>query len=408
MTVVRRAAAAALLALAVTASASAGAHLVPRPTYTGGDGPERLVASPFVVVHYTRTGPDHPRFMRDDDHDGVPNYVEKLAAAANKAWLWYAHNGFHAPLPDTGGPDSRVDIYVKALPPGVYGETFPTARAQGGAFMVVDNQLDMAHVATHGSLQQTVAHELFHLFQNAYVPSGRIPAWAAEGSALAMQTYVYPQIVDRATFQYLDAWLSQPWRSVFDQGRGCIHCYGGALFWRFLFGLGGNVVSQYFGRLYGYTKVHRAIGLGLQPLDEVLHRYAHGSLYDAYTRFSYDIYRAGYEPAPLYSIAATPTPVRTRPCVVRGLSTHYIPIRVPETAEGIGVGVAAVAGPNPAATLVVGGPKGRRVARVMRDRGHVQLFVTSFRNARERTHVMLIVTSGRAVGTAYQVATQSL
>ena len=95
--------AAAILA-ACAFAAPAGAAGVPRPTYTA---PEVTVSSPYVVVHYTRTGPDHPRFMKDDDHDNVPNYIEKLAAAANKAWLWYGHNGFKAPLPDTGGPDSK-------------------------------------------------------------------------------------------------------------------------------------------------------------------------------------------------------------------------------------------------------------------------------------------------------------
>lgn len=392
---------------ACAASAATGT-LVPRPVYKGADGPEVTVSSPFVVVHYTRTGPDHPRFMKDDNHNGVPNYIEKLAAAANKAWLWYAHNGFHAPLPDTGGPNSKVDIYVKKLPRGVYGVTYPTAHAQGGAFMVVSNQLDEAHLATHGSLQQTVAHELFHVFQDAYVPSGLIPPWAAEGSALAMQTYVYPRIVDRATFDYLDLWLSQPWRSLYDEAEGCDHCYGGALFWRFLFGLGDHVVSQYFGRLYGYTKIHRAIGLGLQPLNEVLVKYAHGSLYDAFTRFSYDIYRAGYRPATAYSLAAAPTLSKVAPHVVFGLSTHYVRIAVPAGAKGVGVGVASAGGPNPDVTLVVGGPKGRVVGRVMRDHGRLQFFVARFRSADERRNVMLIVTSGREAGTAYQVVTQAL
>ena len=239
--------AAALAAAAIVFAVPAGASsLVPRPTYKTG---EHTVSSPYVVVHYTRTGPDRPRFMKDDNHNGVPNYIEKLAAAANKAWLWYAHNGFKAPLPDTGGPDSKLDIYVKALPAGVYGVTIPTSHAQGGAFIVVDNQLDEAHLATHGSLQQTVAHELFHAWQLSYVPNGNIPAWAAEGSAVAMQTYVYPQILDAATLLYVDAWLNQPWRSLYDQAQGCAHCYGGALFWRFLFGLGIGWLRLAVGRL---------------------------------------------------------------------------------------------------------------------------------------------------------------
>jgi hypothetical protein len=389
----------------VCAAGAAPNATIKRPTFAVG---EQTVSSPFVVVHYARTGADHPRFMKDDNHNGVPNYIEKLAAAANKAWLWYAHNGFKAPVADTAGPDGKVDIYVKALPAGVYGVTYPTSVAQGGAFMVVDNQLDEAHLAKHGSLQQTTAHELFHMFQLSYVPNGHIPPWAAEGSALAMQTYVYPQIVDAATFDYLDHWLDEPSRSLYDEGRGCDHCYGGALFWRFLFGLGNNVVSSYFGRLYGYQQIHRPIALGLQPLDEILQRKTHGSLYGAFSRFSYDIYRSGYKPTPLYALTAAPTLARTKPRIVRGLSTHYVPVRVSAGAMGIGVGVAAAGGPNPEVKLVVGGPKGRVIEGVLREKGHLQYFVTRFKTAKERANVMLIVSSGRQVGTAYQVVTQAL
>jgi hypothetical protein len=274
--------------------------------------------------------------------------------------------------------------------------------------MVVDNQLDEAHLATHGSLQQTVAHELFHLFQFSYVPDGNIPAWAAEGSALAMQTYVYPQIVDAATFDYLDHWLNQPWRSLYDQGQGCDHCYGGALFWRFLFGMGNNVVSSYFGRLYGYQQVHKQIGLGLQPLDEILQKKAHGSLYSASTRFSYDIYRSGYKPRSTYRLSASSSLKTTPARIVLGLSTHYIPISVPAGAKGLGLGVAAAGGPNPEVKLVIGGPKGRVIEGVLRDRGHLQYFVPRFRTAKERANVTLIITSGREVGTAYKVAYQAL
>jgi hypothetical protein len=396
--------AAAVAALAVVFAVSAAAATTPRPTYKTR---EVTISSPYVVVHYTRSGPDRPRFMKDDDHDGVPNYIEKLAAAANKAWLWYGHNGFKAPLPDAAGPDAKLDIYVKALPAGVFGVTLPTTVAQGGSFMVVDNRLDMAHLAVHGSLQQTVAHELFHEFQLSYVPDGRIPRWAAEGSAVAMQTYVYPQVVDAATFSYLDAWLNQPGRSLFDEAQGCAHCYGGGLFWRFLFGIGNHVVPEYFGRLYGYEQAHKAILQGLQPLDEILQKRAHSSLYSAFARFSYNIYRAGYKPAAHYKLSASTAVATTPTRVVRGLSTHYVPIAVPPDAKGIGVGIRSAGGPNPEVKLVLGGPKGRVIEGILRDKGRLQYFVPTFRDAKERSSVMLIVTAGRKVGTAYKVAYQA-
>jgi hypothetical protein len=222
-----------------------------------------------------------------------------------------------------------------------------------------------------------------------------------------MQTLVYPQVVDASTFSYLDAWLNQPGRSLFDQAQGCAHCYGGALFWRFLFGLGNHVVSEYFGRLYGYQLSHKPILQGLQPLDEILQKRAHSSLYSAFGRFSYNIYRAGYQPRPQYRLTASSAVQTTPTHVVHGLSTHYIPIAVPADAHGIGVGIASAGGPNPEVKLVIGGPKGRVIEGVLRDKGRLQYFVPTFRSAKERSSVVLIVTSGRQVGTAYKIAYQA-
>lgn len=399
-------AAVACVALVATITATAaGTKLTPRPTFAAK---EYTVESPYIVVHYTRTGPDHPRFIADDNHNGVPNYIEKLAASLNKAYLFYGHNGFKAPLADTAGPNSKIDVYVKALPRGLFGVSIPPTEGKGGAFMVIDNQLDEALLAKHGSLQQTAAHELFHLFQFSYVPNGRLPVWAAEGSALALQTYVYPKVADVATFDYIDHWLDQPQRSLYDEQAGCDHCYGGALWWRFVFGLGSHVMPEYFGRLYGYQKIGKPILDGTQPLEEVLKKQAHGSLYRAFTRFSYDIYRAGYKPKPLYTLTADPAVQRTPIRIVRGLSTHYVPVSIPPDAKGIALGVAAGGGPNPEVKLVVGGPKGRVVEGVLRSRGHEQYFVTPFRTAKERSSVELIVTSGRKVGTGYLVAYQAI
>lgn len=393
----------ALLAVAA-ASASAAPTKVARPTY---HAKTYEIQSPYVVVHYTRTGPDHPRFMKDDDHDGVPNYVEKLAAAANKAWLYYGHNGFKAPLPDAAGPNRKVDIYVKRLPAGVQGVTIPASETRQGAFMVVDNQLDMAHMAMHGSLQQTVAHELFHLFQLSYVPDGTIPPWVAEGSATAMQTFVYPKIADAAAFAGIDQWLNQPWRSLYDQSKGCSHCYGGALWWRFVFSMGNHTLPAYFGRLYGYKTIAKATLSGLQPLDEILQRKDHQTLFQAFSRFSYDIYRARYNPGTYTRLSAAPAVQTTPTRTVQGLSTHYIPVTVPAGAKGIGITIAAAGGPNPEVKLVVGGPKGRVVEGVLQNGGSEQFFSTSFASPAERDNLMLIVTSGRADGVAYRVNYQA-
>lgn len=395
----------AVLAAALAAQPALGAapKLETRPSYSLKQAP--VIESPYVAVHYVRTSKDAPRFV-DDDKDGVPNYVEKIAAAANEAWLFYGKNGFKAPLPDTAGGSPKVDIYVKALPRGLYGYAVPPARSRNGAFMVLDNQLNMAH-RTLGSLQQTVAHELFHLWQFSYVPSGNLPFWAAEGAATAMETLVYPQIVDVFTFASIDHWLNQPWRSLYDEARGCDHCYGSALWWRFVFAMGNNVMSEYFGRLYGYEKIGKPILNGLQPLNEILMRRNKETLYDAFSRFSFNIYRAGYRPAPFLTIRPTSSVQQTKIQVVRGLSTHYIPVKAAAGARGVTIGVGLGGGPLPNVKLVVGGPKGRVLAGVRRNGGRERYFDVRFASARERANVMLIVTSGREEGAGYLVATRA-
>ena len=73
--------AAACLLVGVSAASAAQPKqpkIVPRPTYKAH---VYTVQSPYVVVHYVKTGIDRPRFMKDDDGNGVPNYIQKLAAA---------------------------------------------------------------------------------------------------------------------------------------------------------------------------------------------------------------------------------------------------------------------------------------------------------------------------------------
>jgi hypothetical protein len=80
---------------------------------------------------------------------------------------------------------------------------------------------------------------------------------------------------------------------------------------------------------------------------------------------------------------------------------------MPADARGVGVGIASSGGPNPEVKLVIGGPKGRVIDGVLRDKGRLQYFIPTFHSAKERSSVMLIVTSGRQIGTAYKVAYQA-
>ena len=136
---------------------------------------------------------------------------------------------FCLPRPDTGGPDSRPDVYVSRFSPGTLGVAFPSGRAEGGAFVVIANNLDPSAERSFASVHATVAHELFHLVQFAYFrdPDPPIPTWILEGTAAALESRVNPDLEDLVATLQLRRWLSAPARGLTNQS------YGAQLFWRY-------------------------------------------------------------------------------------------------------------------------------------------------------------------------------
>jgi hypothetical protein len=110
--------------------------------------------------------------LNDDDADGVPDYVERVADGADTAIAYFERRGFHAILSDSGGPDSRPDLYLSRFTPGTFGVAFPATLADGGAFVAIANGLDPSAARSLGSLYGVVAHELFHLVQFSYFTRG--------------------------------------------------------------------------------------------------------------------------------------------------------------------------------------------------------------------------------------------
>ena len=192
--------------------------------------PARAFSSLHVVVHYVVRGIDAPP-LNDDDGNDVPDYVERVGEAADTAIAYYARRGFAPILPDEGGPDARPDIYVSRFAAGYFGVAFPSARADGGAFVAVSNALDPSSTRSLGSVYGTVAHELFHLVQFSYYPRSVDPPlapWALEGTAAAVETRVYPALDDIVSSLQLRRWLGAPQRSLLGES------YGAQLLWRFL------------------------------------------------------------------------------------------------------------------------------------------------------------------------------
>src|SRR5581483_7147117 len=168
--------------------------------YSYAPYPEGKINAGTVWVHYATQGPDAPPPLDLNGPktpsnprggpNGVPDYVEMIAGAAQKALAFYTgpDNGFRhtepfrSPPCDRAGPDNRPDIYIKALGLANPGIAFSQTTGSGGAFVLISNRLDDATATKsyqrYGVLWFTVAHELFHLVQYAYAPGG-VPKWIA-------------------------------------------------------------------------------------------------------------------------------------------------------------------------------------------------------------------------------------
>lgn len=385
-------------------AADAAPRIVPRPTAGGAGGYAVPEAEPYssarVVVHYVATGTDAPP-LNDDDRDGVADYVEHIGAAADTALSFYATHGFRTPLPDAAGPDPRPDIYVKRRGTAVFGLAIPSTIASGGSFVEISPRLDSNPEAL-ASLPLTVAHEVFHLVQFAYVPDGSLPDWAAEGTASAMAQRVFPNVAELVSRAETDAWLSQPWRSLTDAGDACQRCYGESTWWLYVDSLGKRVLPAYFGALGSSARARGSAGV--DTLDRVVRRLGHGSLPSVFNTFSVRLYRSSRPPALAYAMQ-TDGEMRTSGTIpLAPLAAHYVRVLVPADADGLAVAVPAVRGEAPRVSLVLGGRKGRLVRARQFKPGGGSVITAHFRSTAERKEVGMVITGGAVAPSAYRLA----
>ena len=202
---------------------------------------------------------------------------------------------------------------------------------------------------------------------------------------------------------YLDAWLKTPWLPLYDERSSCVHCYGGAWWWTYLARLSPKVLPRYLGQLAGDDRRGVPTRVGVTQLDEALRSSGVGSLNHVFTRFSLSLYRRGLRLGDPYVLKSSTRPRKTAIRGVFGLSTHYIPVRVPRQARGLVVSVPYGQGPRPEVTLIVGGPHGRQVVGKQFRPGRGVVLSTLFRNSSERRRITLIVTSGNVSGVPYRV-----
>jgi hypothetical protein len=249
--------------------------------YNDYASPERTYSSRSVVVHYVVFGIDAPP-LNDDDADSVPDYVERVGEAADRALAYYARRGFRPPRPDDAGPDARPDIYLSRFSPGMLGLALPPGRAEGGAFAVVSNNLDPSFERSFASVSATVAHELFHLVQFSYFgpeSDPAIPTWILEGTAAALETRVNPELDDLVSTIQLSRWFAATERSMTTQS------YGAQLLWRLLDTEQPRLLPALFSRL----AEHPTGGEGEHAVASTYAHVAGKAFADAFHRFAVSV-----------------------------------------------------------------------------------------------------------------------
>jgi len=232
---------------------------IPRPQMQNEYG----VAGGHTLIHYDKTG-IHAVYQAnvDSDGDGVPNYVETIAGAADSCYDFIFDSlGYVPPVADSAcldGGDSRVDIFLQALPIGFYGMTYgqwdcatsDTAQITP-AWIVIDH--DFQHLPDYvgrplAAARVTLAHEIFHTGHFA-IDGWEHPAWF-EMTSVWMEEQKYDEINDYYLYDYV--FYQNPASSLLDTAGN--HHYQSVVFPIFL--------SEKFGRGIIHDIWTRAAALG--------------------------------------------------------------------------------------------------------------------------------------------------
>lgn len=157
-------------------------------------------------VWWTETG-THAPVLTSTRSDGIPDSVAAVGEVLENAIAGYTKMGFEPALRDgdypscaSNGGDDRVDVYLVAFP-GADGQTVSERCVTSGAtqkcpgFILVErNFLTKGYPSAKEGAETVVAHEYFHMVQNAY--DQKMDRWWAEGTAQWSTKQLYPELLD--------------------------------------------------------------------------------------------------------------------------------------------------------------------------------------------------------------------
>jgi hypothetical protein len=202
--------------------------LLARPTQGQGSSNEleyetaeqKPVCTDHYCIHWVKTTDDAPP-PADTNHDGVPDYVQTMAAVFEHAYaVENVELGWRPPTSDksrgcaTGAPANcpdKTDVYIKEIgSQGIYGYAAPDPDQRSNsqaAYLVMDDDYNATQFPRYEGdplqpMEVTAAHEYNHVLQFGYDTAQ--DTWMFESTATWMEDRVYTDVNDY--LQYLTSW----------------------------------------------------------------------------------------------------------------------------------------------------------------------------------------------------------
>ncbi|NIR48713.1 T9SS type A sorting domain-containing protein [candidate division KSB1 bacterium] len=203
------------------------------------DLPLSTVTESGFRIHYTLSGADAVSDV-DSDGNGLPDFVDEVAAAYEKSFRIEVEHLRYRQAPDDAGVDGpEYDVYIVDLRGGVYGFTTSdggipsTLRDDARSYIEMDNDF-LNNQFTQGvpGAQVTAAHEYFHSIQFGYrvfkIERSNEPFYY-ELCSVWMEDVVFDEVNDY--FQYMRPFFQRT-GIPFNQFDRFFHAYGEAI-WNF-------------------------------------------------------------------------------------------------------------------------------------------------------------------------------
>lgn len=198
----------------------AARNILKRPTdpsgpdqYTAPLGDRRVSCTANFCFHWVVSTADSPNLSDGPDAGSRPDYIDLLAASFERSHqVEVGELGWVAPLPDSGGPDALIDVYVADIGDSAFGYAAPEGGGRSRtAYLVVDDDYSAAQFPDYGGdptipVQATAAHEYNHVLQYRYDSLQDI--WMFESTATWAEEKVFDAVNDYLL--YVKPWAELP------------------------------------------------------------------------------------------------------------------------------------------------------------------------------------------------------